>query len=93
MTFIENFIKTDKIKIYVEENPNVFAIIEKQLSQKHYKEVYNIKFYYNDKYQGLKYANDINDAKRKCKENLRSMYEQSVHIQTFESFCKSINKQ
>ena len=87
MKFKENT-KNNNIQICVEDKPEILGIIKKQPSQKRYKNVYIIKFYWNDKFQGTKYADDIEQAKIVCKNNLKNMLEQAVHVQTFENFRK-----
>jgi hypothetical protein len=67
MKFVENLLENNRIKICVEDKPELFGIIEKYLSKQRTKTVYKVKLYWKDKYQGTKYGNDINEAKNICK--------------------------
>jgi len=78
-------------KLKVKDNPNVWGIIEKEYSKNQRNEVFAIKYYWNNVYQGIKYADDMEQAKEKLKRILKQVLDQTTnmkYIQTFEKFKK-----
>jgi hypothetical protein len=83
----------DKYKMSIKGKKNIFGIIEKEYSEKRTKEIYSIKYFWNDIFQDKKYANDLEEAKEKLKHILLNVDKQVTEIQyehkkimTFESF-------
>lgn len=91
MNFKEKKISEDKYKISVENNKDIYAIIELEYSPNRYEDIYIIKFFWKEKYQDTKYADTLELAKKKSKILLHGMFDKISRIKTFESFDNKTN--
>ena len=89
--FIANLDGDSSFKLKVKDNPNIWGIIEKEYSKTTRKEIFAIKYYWNNVYQDTKYADDMDKAKEKLKRILKQVIDQTnnmKYIQTYENFSK-----
>ncbi|NPV13207.1 MAG: hypothetical protein HPY57_15680 [Ignavibacteria bacterium] len=87
--FIANLDGESTFKLKVKDNPSVWGIIEKEYSKNLRKEVFAIKYYWNNVYQDTKYADDMEQAKEKLKRILKQVLDKITnmkYIQTYKNF-------
>jgi hypothetical protein len=88
--FIANLDQGDaKFELKVKDNPNIWGVIEKDYNKNRTKEIFTIKYYWNNVFQDTKYADTIDEAKEKLKRILKQVIEQTkqmTYIQTYENF-------
>jgi hypothetical protein len=77
--FIANLDQGDsKFILKVKDNPKIWGVIEKEYSKNRTKEIYTIKYYWNNVFQDEKYADNIEEAKEKLKTILKQVIEQTT---------------
>lgn len=83
--FDEIFIAEDNIKITNRENPKIYGVIYKESSPKRLNQIYAIKYYWNNKFQDIKYADDLEAAKKRLKDIIIHMSRKKIET-SFEKF-------
>ena len=87
-TFVWNQDGDNKYIMKDKDKPNIMGIIEKEYSESKEMEVWSIKYYWNKVFQEEAFADELEEAKKKLKDILGQVQNQTKHIQTFESFIK-----
>jgi len=76
----------DKFKITNRDIPTIYGIIYEEKSPKRTTQIFAIKYYWNDIFQDIKYADSMEEAKSKLKDIIIQMSKKKIET-SFENFC------